>query len=281
MSYISSFKSGPFEIFKTYKGTGSFSSDGSQTPDTSYDSLCGTRFQVEGDGREVVLVANGAVALAAGVMVQAPAEITAFEKLAMTVPTTTPATAGTFAVLVTNGATVLDINQFKGGYLVVASSTGIGQTLKIASHQAAANGAKFIVTLEDAILTTLSATSIVSLVANPYGSSQQGVIIAPSSETGIPVGATLYAIPASTAATFNATTGALVTQPTPVYGFVVCKGVTGVLVDGTGTNVGYSVGRSASVPGAVGIETLTTIGYVGTAMQTMTSGQVAPIFLNL
>lgn len=281
MSYISDFKSAPFDIFSQFLGTGTTSAGGNQAPDLSYNSLCGTRFKVEGDGREVALVAVGATAITQGVLVQAPAELTAFEKLAMTVPTATPATAGTFQILVTNGGTVLKQNLFAGGLLVVASGTGIGQTLKINNHQQAATSATFLVTLEDPIQVTLDATSTVSLVAPQYGSSYQGVIIAPASETGIPVGATLYALAASTAPTWNGTSGALVTPGTPNYGLVVAKGVTGVLVDATVTNVGYSVGRSATVAGAVGVETLTTVGFVGTAAQTLTSAQVGPIFLDL
>ena len=281
MSYISDFKSAPFDLFNQYKGTGTTTSDGTLNPDFSYDALCGTRFKVEGDGREVVLVAVGATTITQGVMVQAPAEITAFEKLAMTVPTTALATAGTYLVSVTNGSTVLKQNLFAGGYLVVASATGIGQTLKIASHQAGAANAQVVVTLEDPIQVTLDATSTVSFVANPYGNHYQGVIIAPTTETGVPVGATLYALSASTAPTWNATSGALVTFGVPQYGLIVAKGTTGILVDNTVTNVGYSVGRSPATPGAVGVETLTTTGFVGTAMQTLTSGQVGPIFLDL
>jgi hypothetical protein len=282
MSYISDSKSAPFDLFNQYKGTGTTTSDGTQNPDFSYDALCGTRFKVEGDGREVVLVATGAAAITQGVMVQAPAELTAFEKMAITVPTAVPATAGTYQVYVTNGGTAMKQNLFAGGFLVVASGTGIGQTLKIASHTAAVASSGFItVTLEDPIQVTLDATSTVSFVANPYGSHYQGVIIAPSTETGAPVGATLYALSASTAPTWNGTSGALTAGGTPYYGLIVCKGTVGVLVDNTVTNVGYSVGRSAATPGAVGVETLTTTGFVGTAMQTLTSAQVGPIFLDL
>ena len=277
MSYISDFKSGPFDLFKTFTGSGTYNTDGSQNPDTSYDQLCGTRFRLT-DGREVVLVKNAATAISSGKLVQAPAQVTGFEKMAITVPTAVPATAGTYQVYVTNGSTVMNVNQFAGGYLIVASGTGIGQTLKISSHTAAIATSGFItVTLEDPIQVTLDATSTVSFVYAPY----QNVVITDHSTLGLPIGASLYPLAASTAATWNGTSGALATQPTPVYGYILSKGVTGALVDNTVTNVGYPIGRSAATDGAVGVASLTTAAQVGISMQTLTSAQVGPIFLNL
>lgn len=280
MSYITDFKSSPFDIFTPsatntsgglyngYTGTGLNS-----IPDYSYDSLLGSRWSTA-DGRTLALASNAATALVNGVLCQAAAEVTAFEKLAMTVPAATPATVGTYTVLVTNGSTVLNINQFAGGYLVVASGTSLlGQTLKIASHQAAANAATFVVTLEDPIQNTLTASCTVSLVSNPY----KNIIINPSTATGTPVGVTLYPVPASTAPTYNGTTGALVTAGTPQYCFIVSSGIVGCLVDSTVTNVGYPIGRSAATAGAIGVATLTTVAQIGIAAQTLTSAQVGPV----
>jgi hypothetical protein len=272
---ISDYKSGPLDVFQTYTGTGT-NTGGNSNPDYSYDTVCGVKFNTN-DGRVVTLVRNAGTALVSGVLVQTAAETTAWEKLAITVPAATPATAGTTQILVTNGATALKQGLFNFGYAIVASGTGIGQTLQIANNPAAAASANFVLTLIDPIQVTLDATSTISLVLNPY----QAVIIAPSSETGAPVGATFYPIAASTLPTWNGTSGAMTASGTPVYGYVVTHGVTGILVDNTVTNVGYSVGRSAATPGAVGVETLTTVGFVGTAMQTLTSAQVGPIYLNL
>lgn len=280
MSFISDFKSAPFDLFKQGfsalpAGT-AITTAGTGIADPSVVPLLGAKFQTA-DGRTVALVQNGTVALVSGVLVQSSAEVTAFQKLAMTVPTATPATAGTNQILVTNGATVLNINQFAGGYAVVASGTGIGQTLKIASHQAAANAATFIVTLEDAIVTTLDATSKISLIANPY----QGVIINPTAATGSPVGVTLYPIAASTAATFNGTTGALTAAGVAQYGFIVTHGFTSCLIDNTVTNVGYPLGRSAATAGTLGVATLTTVAQVGISAQTLTSANNGMVQLYL
>lgn len=278
MTYISDKNSAPFDVFNQFKGTGTYSSDGTQNADYSLDALCGTKFKVEGDGREVVLFRNAATALISGKLLQGVAEVTAFEKMAMTVPTTAPATAGTFLVAVTNGATKMNINQFAGGFLIVASGTGIGQTLKIASHTAAvATSGTITVTLEDPIQVTLDATSIVSFVSNPY----TGVKITDHSTLSAPIGASFYPVTASVAPTYDGTSGAMTAPGTPVYGLAVSHGLVGILVDSTVTNVGYPLGRSQATDGAVGVQTLTTTAYVGTSLQTLTSAQVGPVMLNL
>lgn len=288
MSSVSDFKSAPFDIYvqqgaaSTYTGTATPPGPGytgtglNSIPDYSYDTLCGVKFSTT-DGRTVAIIRNAATAIGSGKLVQGPAEITAFEKLAMTVPTATPATAGTYQVLVTNGSTVLKQNLYAGGYLVVASSTGAGQTLQIASHQAAANAATFIVTLIDPIQVTLSATSTVSLVANPYIAS----VITDHTTLGCPIGATTYAVSASTAPTWDGTSGLQTAAGTPVYAFIVTHGPTGILVDSSVTNVGYPIGRSPNTDGAVGVASLTTAAMVGISIQTLTSAQYGPIYLML
>lgn len=244
--------------------------------DPSLMTMLGQKFQTSG-GQTVALAQNGAVALVAGVLAQSEAEVTAFEKLAMTVPTATPATAGTTQILVTNGSTVLNVNKYLGGYAIVASGTGIGQMFRIASHQAAANAATFIVNLEDAIVTTLDATSKITLQQNPY----VNIIINPTTATASPVGVTMYPLAASTAPTYNATTGALTAAGVAQYGWVVTHGFVSCLVDSTVTNVGYPVGRSATTAGTVGVATLTTVPQIGVSAQTLTSANNGMINLFL
>ncbi len=280
MSFISDFKSASIGLFgqgySPAPSTSSSTTTGTGALDPNLEAEVGQKFQTA-DGRTVAIVNNGAVALAAGVLVQAPAEVTAFQKLAMTVPTAYPATAGSTQVLVTNSSTVLNINQFAGGYFEVASGTGIGQFLRIASHQPAANGATFVVTLEDPIVTTLDATSKVSLLSNPY----DGVLINPTTATAAPVGVSLYPLAASTAATYNATTGALTGAGVAQYGFIVTHGFASCLIDSTVTNVGYPLGRSAATAGAMGVATLTTVGQIGIAAQTLTSANNGLVSLYL
>lgn len=241
-----------------------------------FQTLVGQKFDTS-DGRELVLVRNGTTAIAAGKLMQGPAEATGHEKLAMTVPAAQPATAGTTAILVTNGATVLNVNRYQGGYAIVASGTGAGQTFKIASHQPAAASATFIVNLEDPIQTTLDATSTITLQANPY----DGIIVTPGgTATGALVGVSLNIIAASTAATFSGTTGALTANGVAQYGLIVCHGPVACLIAST-TTIGFPLGPSQSVAGALTVATLTTAPQCAISSQTQTDTQYGQVFLML
>ncbi len=280
MSFISDQKSAPFDIFSPnatnvsgglyngYTGTGLNS-----VPDYGLDSLLGTKWSTS-DGRILTLVSNAATALVPGVLVQSSAEVTAHQKLTVAAA----AAVGTYTVSVTNGSTVMNINQYAGGYLLVASGSAIlGQTLKIASHTPGTNAGTITVTLEDPVQIALTTACTVSFLDNPF----QNVIINPTTATGSPIGVTIYPIPASTAPTFNATSGAAVTLGTPQYAFVVSNGRVGCLVDSTVTNVGYPIGRSAATAGAVGVATLTTVAQIGIAAQTLTSAQTGFVYIAL
>lgn len=245
-----------------------------------FDTYVGQSFD-SADGRTFVLIQNGAVALAAAKVVQSTPEVTAHQKLAMTVPTAYPATAGLFQILVTNGSTVLNTNVYQGGYAIVASGTGIGQMFKIASHQPAANAATFVVTLEDPIQTTLDATSKISLLPNPYGACVIQVASG-STQTGSPAGITLYGIAASTAATFNATTGVLTTAGVAQYGLIQthgpCAGT--VTTGGASLTTGSGLGISTTAGNLI-VQTLTTAPLIAYNMQTQTDAQAGLVYLNL
>lgn len=297
MSVTSDYKSAPFEMFvqpataSNFNGTSTppgpgftptvISQGGTNIYDYSYDSLCGTRFNTN-DGRQVVIVRNGGTEIAAasigsGLLAQAPAEITAFNTLAMTVPTATPATAGTYQILVTNGATKLNVNEFANGYAIVNGGTGIGQTLQIASHASAIATGTFIVTLQDPIQVTLDATSTVTLVRNKY----IGIVVGATGLTGAAVGATFYAIGAGTASTYDATSGALTAQGQPVYAMLGCQGLWGIRADATGTPaVGLPASASTTTAGDVTVFTAAKQ-YIGNMAGTATSAKTAPVDLKL
>lgn len=297
MSVISDYKSSPFDIFNqpatTSQYTGTYTPPspgytpvattygGATVYDTSYDSLCGVRFNTN-DGRQVIMVRNGgteiaAASIASGLLVQAPAEITTWNNLAITVPSTTPATAGTYQVLVTNAGTKLNINEYANGYAIVSAGTGIGQTLQIASHQAAAASATFVLTLQDPIQVTLDATSTITLVRNPY----IGVVVSATGLTGTVVGASFYAISAGTASVYDATAGTLTTQGVPVYAFVGVHGIWGVRADATGTPaVGLPASASTTTAGDVTVFTAAKQ-YIGNMAGTSTSAKIAPVDLKL
>lgn len=248
-------------------GTGDFN--------PNLQTLVGSKWDTA-DGREVALVSVGAVAIGSGKLTQASTQVAGFELLAMTVPTAYPATAAATQILVTNGATVLKVNQFQGGYLITGSGTGAGQTLKIASHQPAAASATFVVTLEDPIVTALDATTTVTLQANPYAN----ILISNHATLGLPVGVTLYPLAASTAATYSGTTGALTVNGVFQFGFIVTSGPTGCLIDAE-TNVGYPIGPSTNTDGAVNVATLTSSPQIGISGQTQTSTDYGLVYLQL
>lgn len=270
----------PNQAYSANPANGSQPSTGTGFFDPSFSTCVGQKFDTS-DGREFILIQNGSVALAPAKVVQCPPEVTAFEKLAMTVPVGTPATAGTFQILVTNGSTVLNANQFQGGYAIVSSGTGIGQMLGISSHQPAANAATFLVTLEDPIQTTLDATSKISLLANPYAGNVIQVASG-STQTGSPVGVTLYNIAASTSPTYNATSGALTANGIAQYGLIQTHGpAVGTLTTGgasltTGTGLGIS-----TTAGSLTVQTLTTAPLIAYNMQTQTDAQCGMVYLNL
>lgn len=272
MSQISDYKSSPFALYSQ----GTSTTAGTGAVDAGVAREVGYKFFLD-DGRQVALVSVGATAIASGVLIQQVAEVTAHQKLAMTVPTAYPASIGQNQILVTNGATVLNVNQYQGGYLLVASGTGIGTQYRIASHQPAANAGTFVVTIEETLSLALDATSKISLIANPYSN----IVINPTTATGAPVGVTMYPLAAATASSFNATTGALTTAGVQQFGFVGVHGAFACLVDSTVTNVGYPLGRSAATAGAVGVATLTTVAAVGCALQTLTSANAGLIRLDL
>lgn len=288
MSVVSDYKTSPFDLFvlpstpSNYTGTATPAGPGytgtglNGIPDLSYDTLCGVRFNTN-DGRQVVVVRNAATAIGSGLLVQAPAEVTAFNSLAITVPTAYPATAGTYQILVTNGATVLNQNQFQLGYAIVNAGTGIGQTLQIASHAGGSNAGTFVLTLQDPIQVTLDATSTITLVANPY----INVVVSATGLTGAAVGATFYAVSASTASTYSATTGLQATTGIPVYAFIGCHGIWGIRADGTSTPaVGLPASASSTTAGDVTVFTAAKQ-IIGNMAGTATSAKTAPVYLIL
>jgi len=249
MSYISDFKGAAFSLFGVNGGVTS--------NDASLATQVGQRFNTA-DYREVVLVQNGAAALASGILVQAPATIGANHTGLAVIGLATANPIGSKTLTVTNGGTATTANQYAGGFAVVSAGTGIGQTLRIASNTAAGTSGNTVLTLEDPLsVAVTSADSKVSLTLNPYGSKNgtayttHGVVISPTASTGATIGVTLYPIPASTATVLS-------------YGFIVCKGAVACLND-SATAVGLDVMPSSSVAGAVVTYAVATRNRVGTA----------------
>ena len=245
MSFISDFKSAPLSLYGVTGGITSV--------ETYLSSLVGVKFTAD-DDRVFALVQNGAVALVSARLVQSPATIGA-NHTGLTLST---ASIGALTISATLGATAVTANQYAGGILVISAGTGIGQTVKIASHPAAALSTTVVLTLEDPLsVATLTADSKGSLTLPQFGSSNgvsvvtSGVIVNPTTATGRTIGVTLYPIPAST-------------TTIPTYGFIQTEGPVAVLNDG-GTAIGLDVMPSSSVAGAVVTYVVATRNRIGTS----------------
>ena len=263
MSYITDPKGAQFGLFKT-------------ETDPSCFTMCGQRFHTE-DGREVVLFENGTVALVAGVLTQHSPIIALHQNIdviAYTAPNLLTGLPAYFTA--TLGATKADENYYAGGYVVVNSGVGIGQTLKIASSTAAVASGVITIVLEDTPLVALTAASNVDLIAPQY----KAVVIAPTSATAGVACVTLYEVAASTANTYNGTTGALTATGVPVFAFGVVDGITACLSDVTVAGVGLGIARSTTTAGCITVQAAT-LACIGNAYQTSVSAEARAVVVHL
>lgn len=234
--------------------------------DLSLDTLVGAKFDAA-DGREFVLVQNAGTAIASGVVVQGPAAIANTGGLSPATTGTTgysasypiAASIGGTVIQLATGATAVLANQFQGGFLNVVESTGLGQTLKIASNTAASTTSAVVITLEDAFTVATGTGSRFTLTLNPWGSrfgtdySTNGVIISPATTlTGQVVGVSLYPIAASTAAVAS-------------FGFIQTRGPAAVLAGST-VALGIDVCVPTSTAGMIVTYAVATGPRIGTTL---------------
>lgn len=239
MSYLSDFKSAPFELFSTTSSASSVVNS-----DISNATLTGSRWN-SADGRQFALVQNAGTQILPGVVVQGPAAQANAVGLSPATTSTTgysasfpiAASIGGKVIQIATGATAVLANRFAGGYLNVVEGTGLGQTFKVASNSAASTTSALVVTLEDPFTIATSTDSRFTLTINPYGSlhgtdfTTDGVIITPATTlTGQVLGVSLYPLPASTATVAS-------------YGFVQVKGPVAILAGDT-----TALGRDVMVP---------------------------------
>lgn len=241
--------------------------------DPSFTTYVGQKFDTS-DGRELTLISNGATALTSGVLAQGSPIVANHQNLAVAV-TTVPATAGTFQVSVTLGATKLTNNQYQGGFAIVNAGTGIGQTLRISTNPGAASSAAgVVITLEDAIQVTLDATSKVSLHANPY----QDCVINPTTSTNRAVGVTLGPIAAATAIV-SSTAGVITNPGVQQYGLVVSKGIVSCLSDASVAAAGLGISPSTTTAGAITVQAAT-LANIGSAILLGVSAESRAVYLD-
>ena len=253
MSQITNYgTTGPLAI----QANGTFQS----STDTSLATLVGTRWTTS-DGRELILVStSSATTTTPGQLYQDPAVVANHQNLTVTAVQAyanngnTPAT-----VTVTLGATALTANQYQGGFLLVNSSTGIGQTLRIASNPAALSSATgVVITLEDGPNVALTTSSTVCLLP-AHGAN---VIQMPTTASNVPVGIAMYAIAPSS------------------YGFLVSKGIVAAFSDSTAPTAGSAIAASLVTAGNIGVGTATGTNF-GYAIQASTSAQARGIWIDV
>lgn len=194
----------------------------------------------------------GAVALAAGRAMQAPAPIADH-----ILQTPAVAALGARSVAVTLGATAATADQYKGGKLAIEAGTGasFGYAYAIDTHPAVALSAVFTVPLagsgtrlggalngtglpvsgDEKVQVALAATAnTVSLIANRH----RGIVIAPTTLTAEPVGVAVCVVPINN------------------YGWIKTKGEWPTLTNGT-VVVGQKVVTGVTTAGAVTAYVLT------------------------
>ncbi len=271
----------PIEVYTTNSNPGGTYN----YPDGQFVTMAGMRFQAQ-DGRWFAIAANGSSALVAGKLVASPVAIAGH--VGRTVASFTAYSANgnqPATVTFTTATTAVYSNQYAGGYLIVETNTGAGQTLRVASNTAAAIGGTVSVTLENPDgqnMVALDTTSTVSLYAPRFGSGVQmydstgatvslatgGVVVNPTSGSNLnPIGLSTYAIPASTS-TFAS------------FGLVQTSGFVNALNQG-GTTAGLDVGPSTSVAGAVATYAVATNTRVGRAVEAGTDAQYSLVYLQL
>ena len=203
-----------------------------------------------GDGRYFRLIKAGAVNLAVGTLLQASAEVTADQNLAVA------ATSASSNTITTTSTVTVTANQFAEGYVHITTGPGAGYQYKIKSHPAA-TAAALTLTLYDTVQVALTTSSRIDLVANNYS----GVVINPTTATSAPIGVAVYPVTAGN------------------YGFAQVKGVANILNDGgstVGTNVSASNGTAGAVEAAV-----TAQAAIGVAVTGVASTEYGAIKLNL
>lgn len=234
-------------------------------------TLTGTRWDLN-DGREVILVStSSATTTEAGNLYQDSPIVSGHQGLVVTAFSAYGTSGGVAnsssnpsTVTVTLGGAAATANEYQGGYVVVASSTGIGQTLRIASHPAqTSTTGSLTITLEDAPNVALTTSSTVNLIP-PHGAN---VVVSPTTPTNASVGVALYAINPSS------------------FGYLVSKGIVGAVSDASPAGVGEPISPSKTTAGTVTLTvaatTTVTTAVIGSAVQGGTSAEAGAVYLNL
>jgi len=209
------------------------------------------------DGRKFRYAKCGATATVTGDCYSSAAQDAQFQTMA-----TAAATAiGDNIVYTTNGTTTVAANDFDEGYLMISSSTGIGQSSFITSHTTGGSGAAVNYTIADPVKVALvAAASTVTVIKNPF----DDIVIQATTPVASTAGISQFAIVAAE------------------FGWIQTGGPAAALWDATVAAVdNLGVAPSTSTAGCV------TVAYaasevIGMSMQVVpVSARVCPVFLTI
>jgi len=167
---------------------------------------------------------------------------------------------GETEIAVTNGTTTVAANDFNEGYLMISSSTGIGQMSQILAHDTGGSGATITYTIADPLAVALATTSKVTVIKNPF----DDIIIQAVTPVAPAVGISCFAI------------------PTGEFGWIQTGGPAACLWDASVAAVDtLGVAGSTTTEGAVRVAAAATE-YIGVSMQVVpVSAYVGPVFLTI
>jgi len=141
----------------------------------------------DSDGKTFRYVQAGGTTLVPGTLLQSPAQDANHVGLACNVAVL----AGEKAISVVLSNSAVTVDQYRGGHAVISANAGTGYAYSIAGHPAQTNAdGILVVTLDEPIVSALSLNSKIDLVPSPF----KGVIIQPTTKTGVCVGAAISAI---------------------------------------------------------------------------------------
>ena len=218
--------------------------------DVALQTLVGSRWDLS-DGREVALgYTAAATTVVAGYFYQNAALIAGLQGVTVTgfTAASTNGNVPASLTLTTGSSTAVTAGAYAGGFVVVQSSTGIGQTLKIANNTAATAAGSYAmtITLEDNPAVALTTSSVVNVIPQPG----YNVVISPAaaSLTNTEFGVSLYAIAPST------------------YGFFVTHGNTALVAVSAGVAAGSSISVGAAGAAVILSAGLPVLGHNGAAL---------------
>lgn len=205
-------------------------------------------------GRSFRYVQAGASALVVGNALQSRVQDTDHDDITCRVTA-----IGDRSLLITTGSGngALDENEYADGYAVIDTTPGLGYTYRIRAHAAIAASTNGELILEDGetVQVALTASSKITLVANPYKAVIQHPVTTASNTC---IGGAIYPIAASE------------------YGWAQTGGVGAALIAGTPA-VGQPVTSVGAVAGALSVHSaeLNNVAYM---MVTGRDGKVLPVY---